>query len=277
MHAKPKNALEIFQVLDKSNCRECGEKSCLAFAGAVFQNRRRLQDCPHLPRELAAELAAAIETRPAFEPGLEYLESLKKEIAGHDLAAAAARTGGIFSGQTLTIKVLGKDFRVDTNGNLSADIHINPWIAIPLLNYILYGAGLPVAHRWVSLRELKDGRERYPLFQRQCEEPLQQVADSNPEFFDDLVNLFSGRQVSKEFDSDISVVLHPLPKVPILICYWLPDDGLAASLKVFFDETADRNLDTDSVFTLGAGLAYMIKKIARKHGMASHPGFARTG
>lgn len=30
------NTLQIFQLLDRSNCRQCGKKSCLAFAGAVF-------------------------------------------------------------------------------------------------------------------------------------------------------------------------------------------------------------------------------------------------
>jgi len=35
--AQIKNAMEIFKLLEKSNCRECNEKTCLAFAGAVFQ------------------------------------------------------------------------------------------------------------------------------------------------------------------------------------------------------------------------------------------------
>ena len=39
---QPKNAMEIFQLLDKSNCRECGETTCLAFAGAVFTGRKDL-------------------------------------------------------------------------------------------------------------------------------------------------------------------------------------------------------------------------------------------
>jgi hypothetical protein len=95
------------------------------------------------------------------------------------------------------------------------------------------------------------------------------VADSYTTLFDDIVQLFSGRQVAKQFDSDISVVLQPLPKVPILICYWLPEEGMDSNLLVFFDETADRNLDTDSVFTLGVGLAHMITKLARKHGFAT--------
>jgi hypothetical protein len=74
--------------------------------------------------------------------------------------------------------------------------------------------------------------------------------------------------VPKHLDSNISVVLYPLLKVPIMICYWLPDDGLESVLHVFFDETADRNLDTDSVFTLGTGLATMFKKFVLRHGVA---------
>lgn len=266
LNSKPKNVLEILQLLDKSNCRKCGEKTCLAFARAVFQDQRKLNECPRLAKDIAEKVSEEIETRPPFDPGIEYLEGLKAEVARLDLAAATARTGGSFSDNRLTIKVLGKDFSVDVRGNLSADIHINPWIAVPFLNYILHGQGLPLAHKWVSLRELNNGRERYPLFQRQCEEPLKRVADSYTELFDNIIQLFSGRQVAQQFESDISVVLYPLPKVPILICYWLPEDGLESGLKVFFDETADRNLGTDSVFTLGVGLAQMIKKLTFKHG-----------
>jgi len=263
-----KNTLEIYKLLDKSNCRKCGEKTCLAFAGAVVLDQRQLQECPTLPQHIIDQLTGRIETHPPYEPGLKYLEKLKSEVVHLDLAVAADKCGGIFSGARLTLKVLGKDFSVDSQGNLTADIHINPWIAIPFLNYILHGEGLPLANEWVSLRELQDGRERYPLFQRQCEEPLQRVADRYTELFDDLIKLFSGRQVERHFDSDISVVLHPLPKVPIMICYWRPEEGMESSLKVFFDATADRNLDTDSVFTLGVGLAHMLKKIARRHGFS---------
>ena len=162
--------------------------------------------------------------------------------------------------------MLGKDFSVDTRGNLSADIHINPWVAVPFLSYILYGKGLPVSGNWVSFRELKDGQERYALFQKRCEQSMKQVADTYTDLFDDLVHIFSGKQVEKQFQSDISVVLHPLPAVPIMICYWQPEDGLESSLNVFFDETADKNLDVGSVFSLGVGLAQMFGKLSLRHG-----------
>jgi hypothetical protein len=51
-----------------------------------------------------------------------------------------------------------------------------------------------------------------------------------------------------------------------LICYWLPDYDLASSLHVFFDETADRNLDIGAIFSLGAGLTQMFTKVALRHG-----------
>ena len=195
---RPKNAMEIFQVLDKSNCRDCGEKTCLAFAGAVFTGRKKLDECPRLDRTIIQRLSDESENQNTAEavPD-EYLQRLKDQIVNLDLAAAAKRVGAQFSGDSLTLKVLGKDFSVDVSGNLSTDIHINPWVAIPFMNYILHSKGCPVANKWVSFRELKDGKERYPLFQKRCEEPMKRVADIYTGLFKDMVDIFSGKRVDK--------------------------------------------------------------------------------
>lgn len=264
---QPKNAMQIFQLLDRSNCRECGEKTCLAFAGAVFQGHRTLQECPKLDRETIIRFSPEPENENSADRNRDaYLQKLKKEITGCDLAATAERIGAPFSGGRLTLKVLGKNLSVDTGGSLHADIHLNPWVVVPFLSYILYGKGLPVSGNWVSFRELKDGQERYPLFKKRCEAPMKRVADIYTNLFDDLVHIFSGKQVEEQFESDISVVLHPLPGVPIMICYWRPEEGLKSSLNLFFDDTADKNLDIGSIFTLGAGLAQMFTKLALRHG-----------
>jgi hypothetical protein len=265
--AQPKSAFEIFRLLDKSKCRECGEKTCLAFAGAVFLGQRRIRECPKLNQEVVERFTVEPDKTATREQNPEdRLEKLKSEILHLDLAKAAGRVGAVFSDNKLTLKMLGKDFSVDGKGNLYAEIHINPWVAVPFLEYILHGKGLPISGKWVSFRELRGGRERYPLFQKRCEEPIKRVADIYTDLFDDIVHIFSGRQVDKQFESDISVVLDPLPKVPVMICYWLPEDGLDSSLHIFFDETADQNLDIGSVFTIGTGLAQMFTKISLRHG-----------
>ena len=35
-------------------------------------------------------------------------------------------------------------------------------------------------------------------------------------------------------ESDVALVLHPLPRVPMLICYWHAEDGMASDLNLFF-------------------------------------------
>lgn len=264
---RPKNAMEVFQILDKSNCQQCGEKTCLAYAAAVFKGQRKIQECPKLDRVALERFSdGAADSGSIEKEGENYLKKLKNEIARLDLAAAAQKVGAHFSGNCLTLKVLGKDFAVDARGNLSTDIHVNPWVAVPFYNYLLYGQGLPASGQWVSFRELNDGKERYPLFRKRCEEPMQRVADVYTDLFDDMVHLFNGTPVEKQFKSDISMVLHPLPRVPIMICYWRPEDGIASDLKLFFDKTADKNLDIGSVFSLGAGLSQMFAKLALRHG-----------
>ena len=269
---KPQNAMEIFRLLDKSNCRACGEKTCLAFAGAVYQERRRIDECPHLDRSSVERFAPAEPNGAADENGRDVLlDQLKGEVAGIDLAAAAARTGGRVVNGRLTLKILGKDFSVDRTGKLYADIHVNPWVAGPFLGYVLYAEGRAPGGNWVPFRELPGGRERAPLFQKRCEEPMKGLADTVPEFFDDIVHMFSGRRVAARFEADISVVLDPLPKVPLMICYWKPEDGMGSSLNLFFDETATANLDIGAIFSLGAGLSQMFCRLALRHGFVGKP------
>ena len=264
---QPKNAFEIFILLEKSNCGNCGEKTCLAFAGAVFKGQRRMSECVRLDPGVAARFSedSGPENAPEAE-GAAHFDKLKREIAQADLARAAERVGARFAGDRLTLKVLGKDFSVDRRGNFYADIHVNPWVAIPFLTHVLYGRGRPPAGHWIPFRELKGGREGYPLFRKRCEEPLKRVADIYTPLFDDMVHLFGGRQVERRFESDISVVLHPLPLVPIMVCYWLPEEGMQSSLNLFFDETANENLDIGAAFALGSGLAQMFTKLAQRHG-----------
>ncbi len=264
---RPKSAMEIFQLLDKSNCQECGRKTCLAFAGAVYTGQKSIQDCPRLAPEVIARFRGEPEAAGAGEQNREdYLEKLVAAVRHTDLAAAAARIGARYENGRLALKIMGKDFRVDADGRLSADIHVNPWVAVPFLHYVLYAQGVPATGNWVSLRELADGKARYPLFQKRCEAAMQRVADIYPDLFNDMVHLFDARRVPRQFRSDISVVLEPLPKVPIMICYWRPEDDMASSLKVFFDAAADKNHDIGALFTLGAGLAAMFEKLALRHG-----------
>jgi len=257
------NPVEILKVLNKSNCKECNELTCLAFAAAVFKGNRQLTECPHLESNVIERFSGKAETPKTPEQDMEEsVEQLKRKIATIDLSSSAQRLGAGFSHGKLTISVCGKGFSVDSKGNLSSDIHMHPWVIIPILSYILNCKGVPVSGKWVPLRELEGGKDWYRLFGQRCEKPLKKVADTYTDLFNDILHIFNGRQVENHYQSDISLVLHPLPLVPILICYWRPEDGLESSLNLFFDSTAEDNLNIESIYALGTGLVRMFEKIA---------------
>jgi len=265
---QPNNPMEIFKLLEKSNCRECNEKTCLAFSVAVFNGQKQLDECPRLESDIIERFGGKIEKKTTPDQEMdESIEQLKRKIATIDIAASAQRLGARFSNGKLTIKILGKDFGLDSKGNITTDIHVHSWILVPVLNYIIDGAKTPVSGKWVPFRELEGGKTWYRLFGQRCEKPLKKVADTYTDLFEDMIHIFNGKPAGNHYASDISLVLHPLPKVPILICYWKPEDGLESSLNIFFDSTAEDNLNIESIYALAVGLVRMFEKIALRHGI----------
>jgi hypothetical protein len=57
-----------------------------------------------------------------------------------------------------------------------------------------------------------------------------------------------------------------MPRLPVLICYWRPEDGLESSSHIFFDVTAEDNLEMECIYMLCAGLVTMFEKFAQTHG-----------
>ena len=264
--SKLNNPMEILKLLDKSNCRKCNEATCIAFAAAVSRGWKKLSECAVIEEDVIKQFGDGPGVRkPPDSDVVEALNQLKDRLRTIDLAAAAKRVNAPFINGKLTLKICGKDFSVDSNGNFSSNIHIHSWLTLPVLNYILEGGGTEPSGKWVPFRELKGGKDWARFFEHRCEKPMKKIADSYPDFFADMLHIFAGKQVERQFDSDISLVLHPLPKLPMLICYWKPEDGLESDFHLFFDMTADDNLNIDAIYLLTTGFLIMLEKITLTH------------
>ncbi|MBC2727726.1 DUF3786 domain-containing protein [Desulfosporosinus sp.] len=264
--AKLDNPIEIYKILPKTNCKQCGVVTCLAFAADLIKGQKRLNQCPHLDKNILEELEGKIIKQATPEEQLmQALEPLKSEIVNIDFAASVQRLGAKLSSDKLTVKCLGKNFTVDSEGNIISDCHINVWVTVPLLNYIIYSAGNDLSSKWVPFRELSNETVWNSFFEQRFEKPLKQLIDTHPDFIEDLIVIFSGKYTETSFSSDISLVLYPLPKVPILICYKKPEEDLESKLNVFFDATAEDNLKIDSIYRLCVGLLVMFQKITSTH------------
>lgn len=51
--------MQIYKLLPKTNCKDCGLPTCMAFAMQVAAKQRALTDCPHLSEESKAALSEA--------------------------------------------------------------------------------------------------------------------------------------------------------------------------------------------------------------------------
>jgi hypothetical protein len=264
--SKIKTPLQVYKLLPKSNCGECRVSTCMAFAAAIIKQEKRPAECPHLDKATLALFEERLERQVSIESiREESLKDLQKKISTIDLPSRAECLGARINGEALVVKCLGKDFEIDAQGTVRSQCHTHAWFSIPLLNYILFSKGETSTGRWVPFRELEQGRNWNPLFERRCEQPLKHIADSHGELFEDLISMFSGVSSFNNFSSDISVVLYPLPRVPVLVCYWRAEEDLESRLHLFFDETAERNLPIESIFTLGTGIVRMLEQIMLTH------------
>lgn len=52
--------LDVWELVPRTNCRACGEATCMAFAFALLDGRRRIDECPPLQEAGAAEQRATL-------------------------------------------------------------------------------------------------------------------------------------------------------------------------------------------------------------------------
>jgi len=63
------NAMEIYQLLPKTNCKKCGRSTCMAFAVALLSREVVVDDCPPLKE-------------PEFRTGYEKLSEMMAPVEG---------------------------------------------------------------------------------------------------------------------------------------------------------------------------------------------------
>jgi acetyl-CoA decarbonylase/synthase, CODH/ACS complex subunit gamma len=72
--------IEIFKLLAKTNCKECGFPTCLAFAMALASGKAELEKCPYVSEEVREKLAAA--SAPPIRPVKISMKDGVKTVGG---------------------------------------------------------------------------------------------------------------------------------------------------------------------------------------------------
>jgi hypothetical protein len=261
-----KNPLQLYKLLKKSNCGECRVPSCMAFAVAVVQGQQELGDCPYLDRSVVEAMGnRVIRHQTVAEDHERSLRDLKARVAGIDFSAAAGRLGATLVNDRLAISCLGKDFLIARDGSMGSPCHVNFWVHFPLLNYVLLCKGKAPTGNWSTLGELRGGGDWDRFFSHRVEESLRQLADAHGDLFFEILDIFGAESRSGDSSADYSKVIQPLPKVPFLVNYWAPEEGIDSKLNILFDSSAEDNIDPGSIYYLGRGMVEMFRQLIIRH------------
>lgn len=124
-----------------------------------------------------------------------------------------------------------------------------------LLYYLVTADGAPLTRQWVSFADLPDGRMYNAAFQGYSGDEMAKAIGFDLDGFKSVC-LKAG---SKPFEvGSASFIFQALPRVPMMVTYWLGDEDFPSSCKILFDASACHYLPIDACAILGSMLTRKI-------------------
>ncbi|MBF0321204.1 MAG: DUF3786 domain-containing protein [Nitrospirae bacterium] len=252
--------MEIYKELPKTNCTDCGQRTCMAFAIGVSKGDWEITGCQHLDKDKTQRIAANIVTVDWRE---NIIKSLREDIKDIDLKSVASDLGAEVLDTGIGIRSLGRDFKLGDDREITSDGKVTPWEKILILIYVKTGGSGQPTGRWVSFIDLKGGGVKVEAIRKEFEEPMSELFNKSPEEAVAAIEGLGAVQVTGQA-SEMAWICELMPKIPILLLYWPADTEFPARFKSVFDASADRFLDVESIVFLCEGL---VKRVAQRMGM----------
>lgn len=120
-----------------------------------------------------------------------------------------------------------------------------------LLYYLNTADGAPITNKWVSFADLPDGRMYNAAFQGYSGDEIVKAFGFDLEAFKSACLKAGGKPVEL---GSASFTFQALPRVPLMLTYWLGDEDFPSSCKILFDESACHYLPIDACAILGSML-----------------------
>lgn len=129
-----------------------------------------------------------------------------------------------------------------------------------LLYHFTASDGAPLTGKWVAFADLLDGRMYAQAFQGYAGDKLSKTFGNQIEPFRQA-GLAAGGQPAAF--GDAAFTFQPLPRVPLLVTYWLGEDEFPPSAKILFDSSARSHLPIDVCAIMGSMLVSRIIKASK--------------
>ena len=168
-----------------------------------------------------------------------------------DPVEIAAKSGTKYNSDTssFTVQSFNHDIKVSfPDGRITfAGTDILPLMGwrLVIINYLVRADGTPLSRRLISYKELENGMVFYANFYSNNIMGLaRRIKGISPE---KLAEAYDKLGAKFRDGADLAVVVPALPKFPITIKIWFPDEELPGSANILFDASANSYLHTEDI------------------------------
>lgn len=266
----PISVLDVFKILPQTNCGDCGQSTCLAFATRVIKEGENLDQCPYVPEE-NRPAAAAVKVQQSQGVGRRRetiaiaLEAVQEKVAPLNFAALAGGLGaahGEENGQPyLEFPFFGQPLRIFKDRvHYPPGVEANPWDAIFLYNYIASLGKKPLTGNWITYQSLPNSVSKVKTLERLQREFGGRFSQKLAELKARAARL-RAEPASLGEDADYTAIFWPLPRVPVALLFWDadPEEDFPAEARFLFDATVSDYLDLESLLFLVEGLIHRLE------------------
>ncbi|MCB2218584.1 MAG: DUF3786 domain-containing protein [Desulfobulbaceae bacterium] len=259
-------------VLAKTNCRECGFPTCIAFAGKVVSEKYPLHRCPHIDPALLARCEQELAEQYAQGKWLkrdlaeDALHWARSRAASLDVADLSGRIGGKLEqadGETALLlpyfnrylRIVGTDISAVDGGPLTR------YEQVFILNHLAQGGRRPPTGTWKGFIELPNTVSKAVTMKQAVEEPLaERFTGKGEELRERALALGAVPLPENRGAADVAVLFRPLPRIPVALIFWdaASEDDFQAEAKLLFDETIVEHLDIESIVFLSERLRHLL-------------------
>ena len=251
-------------ILPKTNCKECGYPTCLAFASMVVSEKHPLANCPKLDQETLDRCIPELEAQYAEGKWLkrdmanDAINRARERVASLRLEDLPARIGGILEERNGT-KVLSLPYFDSTVFISDSDIEkdgneeLTRYEKVAIYIHMAQGGSIIPTGLWKGFVEFPNTVSKVKSMKDSVEAPLIKAFAGKSALLIEQGVKSGGRDISAIVDSaDAALAFQPFPRVPVRVLFWDRDEreGIEAEVKFLFDETITEHLDIESIMFL---------------------------
>jgi len=259
-------------LLPKTNCKECGHPTCMAFASMVVSEKFPLKNCPYIDSNKLEDAQKELEQQYSEgkwtkkDMAEDALNWAKERAASMKIPDLPERIGGRVihedGKEKLELPYFNDFILIDSEKITHKKGKVlTRWEQVFIFNHMAQGGSNEPVGKWKGFQEFPNTVSKIKSMKEHVEAPLiNHFKGKTKKLIDAGISI--GGNIIKEgnISADVCIVFQPLPKIPVMLNFWDTDadDDFEAEVKLLFDETITDHLDIESIMFLSERIKQLL-------------------